>query len=164
MKLTKALYFIAFLLAINVLVPGSNNYVEAKPAKGNGNSLVNKIKNNKVAFLATVIGTLALAAAGTTFGVMHLKKKGKGKKSPVPNSGKPAPVADNKPAPKVDNKSKPSTPEPTTRSSPAPEPTRASPTPEPAKSRSSSPRLLLPEPSENPTIFSYNPNMYKKVN
>ncbi|SCL93984.1 early transcribed membrane protein [Plasmodium chabaudi adami] len=81
MKLTKALYFIAFLLAINVLVPGSNNYVEAKPAKGDGNSLVNKIKNNKVAFLATLIGTLALAAAGTTFGVMHLKKKKGSKKN-----------------------------------------------------------------------------------
>ncbi|VTZ71362.1 early transcribed membrane protein [Plasmodium chabaudi chabaudi] len=80
MKLTKALYFIAFLLAINVFAPGSNNYVEAKPAKGNGNSLVNKIKNNKVAFISTLIATLALAAAGTTFGVMHLKKK-KGSKN-----------------------------------------------------------------------------------
>ncbi|SCM00983.1 early transcribed membrane protein [Plasmodium chabaudi adami] len=78
MKLTKALYFIGFLLAINVLVPGSNNYVEAKPA--NGNSLANKIKNNKVAFLATLITTLAVAAAGTTFGVMHLKNKGNSKK------------------------------------------------------------------------------------
>ncbi|SCL89537.1 early transcribed membrane protein [Plasmodium chabaudi chabaudi] len=84
MKLTKALYFIAFLLAINVFVPGFNNYVEAKPA--NGNSLAKKIKNNKAAFLATLITTLALAAAGTTFGVMHLKKKGKGKKLPSDKS------------------------------------------------------------------------------
>ncbi|SCM03188.1 early transcribed membrane protein [Plasmodium chabaudi chabaudi] len=94
MKLTKALYFIAFLLAINVLVPGSNNYVEAKPA--NGNSLATKIKNNKVAFLATLIGTLALAAAGTTFGVMHLKNKEKSssdaKKTPLKIPMKKPPV------------------------------------------------------------------------
>ncbi|SCL90576.1 Malarial early transcribed membrane protein (ETRAMP), putative [Plasmodium chabaudi adami] len=107
MKLAKALYFIAFLLAINVFVPGFNNYVEAKPANANGNSLAQKIKNNKVAFLATLMTTLALAAAGTTFGVMHLKKKGKGSKSPsdkskplytprpAPNAGEPA----SKPAP-----------------------------------------------------------------
>ncbi|SCM03644.1 early transcribed membrane protein [Plasmodium chabaudi adami] len=107
MKLTKALYFIAFLLAINVFVPGFNNYVEAKPANPNGNSLAKKIKNNKAAFIATLMTTLALAAAGTTFGVMHLKKKGKGKKSPVANNGKAAPVADNKPAPKVDTPAKP---------------------------------------------------------
>ncbi|SCM20580.1 early transcribed membrane protein [Plasmodium chabaudi adami] len=121
MKLTKALYFIAFLLAINVFVPGFNNYVEAKPANANGNSLTQKIKNNKVAFLATLMTTLALAVAGTTFGVMHIKKKGKGKKSPVPNNGKPAPVADNKPAPKAETPAKPtSTTPPPTRSYPPP--------------------------------------------
>ncbi|SCL99859.1 early transcribed membrane protein, partial [Plasmodium chabaudi chabaudi] len=92
---------------INVFVPGSNNYVEAKPANANGKSLANKIKNNKAAFIATLITTLALAAAGTTFGVMHLKKKGKGKKSPAVNNAKTAPVADNKPAPKVETPAKP---------------------------------------------------------
>ncbi|CAD2112196.1 early transcribed membrane protein [Plasmodium vinckei] len=88
MKLAKALYFFAFLLAINVLVPGSNNYVEAKSkkvAKG-GNGFIRKIKNNKAAFLSTLAATIALAI-GTTFGVMHLQKK-KGNKKP---SGK-APV------------------------------------------------------------------------
>ncbi|VEV56205.1 early transcribed membrane protein [Plasmodium vinckei vinckei] len=80
MKLTKALYFIAFLLAINVFVPGSNNYVEAKPNPKGGNSLANKIKNNKAALISTILATLAIAAAGTTFGVMHLKNKGNSKK------------------------------------------------------------------------------------
>ncbi|KEG01157.1 early transcribed membrane protein [Plasmodium vinckei vinckei] len=82
MKLAKAFYFFAFLLAINVLVPGSNNYVEAKPkskkvAKG-GNGFIRKIQNNKVAFLSTLAATIALAI-GTTFGVMHLQKKNDGK-------------------------------------------------------------------------------------
>ncbi|SCL85970.1 Malarial early transcribed membrane protein (ETRAMP), putative [Plasmodium chabaudi adami] len=175
MKLTKALYFIAFLLAINVLVPGSNNYVEAKPAKANENSLANKIKNNKVAFLATLIGTLALAAAGTTFGVMQLKKKKGSKPNPVSDGKKtPAPAPEKKPVPASDNKSKPSTPEPTTRSSPTPETNlRSSPSSSPSPSPTPAPTtkpsysslsLPMPEPSENPTIFSYNPNMYRKVN
>ncbi|CAD2088709.1 early transcribed membrane protein [Plasmodium vinckei brucechwatti] len=89
MKLTKALYFIAFLLAINVFVPGYNNYVEAKPSKSKGgNSLANKIKNNKAAVISTILTTLALAAAGT-YGVMHFQKKGNGKKSPSDNKTKP---------------------------------------------------------------------------
>ncbi|SCL94691.1 Malarial early transcribed membrane protein (ETRAMP), putative [Plasmodium chabaudi adami] len=111
MKLTKALYFIAFLLAINVLAPGSNNYVEAKPENSNGdNSLAKKIKNNKVAFISTVLATLALAAAGTTFGVMHLNKKGKSKKKPAGgNNPKVVPGPDNKDAPlKAEADSKPS--------------------------------------------------------
>ncbi|SCL88807.1 early transcribed membrane protein [Plasmodium chabaudi chabaudi] len=118
MKLTKALYFIAFLLAINVLVPGSNNYVEAKPA--NGNSLANKIKNNKAAFIATLITTLALAAAGTTFGVMHLKKKkGDSKKKPVLSEMNTTPliIPEKKPVPASNNKSKPSTSLPNSRAS-----------------------------------------------
>ncbi|EUD70500.1 hypothetical protein YYG_04058 [Plasmodium vinckei petteri] len=81
MKLAKALYFIAFLLAIKVLIPGSNNYVEGNPenintiTKDSNNSFTRKNKNNKVAIISTILATLALAAAGTTFGVMHLKKK-----------------------------------------------------------------------------------------
>ncbi|CAD2103386.1 early transcribed membrane protein [Plasmodium vinckei] len=107
MKLTKALYFIAFLLAINVFVPGSNNYVEAKPAKSKGgNSLANKIKNNKAAVISTILATLALAAAGT-FGVMHVKKNGFPKKKPTLPNSKPAPAADNRTAPRVDTNAKP---------------------------------------------------------
>ncbi|SCL90448.1 hypothetical protein PCHDK_000521700, partial [Plasmodium chabaudi adami] len=130
-----------------------------------GNSLANKIKNNKVAFLATLIGTLALAVAGTTFGVMHLKKKKGSKPNPLSDAKKtPAPTPEKKPVPASDNKSKPSTPEPTTRSSPTPETNpRSSPTPT-TKPSYSSLSLPMPEPSENPTIFSYNPNMYRKVN
>ncbi|CAD2091071.1 early transcribed membrane protein [Plasmodium vinckei brucechwatti] len=109
MKLTKALYFIAFLLAINVFVPGSNNCVEAKPARSNGgNSLANKIKNNKAAAISTILATLALAAAGT-FGVMHIKKNGFPKKKPAPQNAKSAPAADNKTAPRVDTNAKPAT-------------------------------------------------------
>ncbi|CXI06560.1 early transcribed membrane protein [Plasmodium berghei] len=80
MKLAKALYFAAFLLAINVLTPGSNNYVEAKPAnskkvtKGGDNAFIRKIKNNKVAFISTLAATIALAV-GTTLGVMHFQKE-----------------------------------------------------------------------------------------
>ncbi|KEG00221.1 hypothetical protein YYE_04929 [Plasmodium vinckei vinckei] len=102
MKLTKALYFIAFLLAINFLVPGSNNYVEAKPKGKGGNSLANKIKNNKAAVISTILTTLALAAAGT-FGVMHLQKKGNGKKS-----------SDNKEKPLITTRANPNTPAPST--------------------------------------------------
>ncbi|CAD2100956.1 early transcribed membrane protein [Plasmodium vinckei] len=103
MKLTKALYFIAFLLAINVLVPGSNNYVEAKPSKSKGgNSLANKIKNNKAAVISTILTTLALAAAGT-YGVMHFQKKGNGKKS-----------SDNKTKPLITPRAAPNTPANTT--------------------------------------------------
>ncbi|CAD2093986.1 early transcribed membrane protein [Plasmodium vinckei brucechwatti] len=119
MKLTKALYFIAFLLAINVLVPGSNNYVEAKPSNSKGgNSLANKIKNNKAAFISTVLATLALAAAGTTFGVMHLKK-GDSKKKPTLSNMKTTPliIPAKNPVPASDNKNKTSTPETTPRSS-----------------------------------------------
>ncbi|VEV56676.1 early transcribed membrane protein [Plasmodium vinckei vinckei] len=93
MKLTKALYFIAFLLAINVFVPGSNNYVEAKPNPKGGNSLANKIKNNKAALISTILATLALAAAGTTFGVMHLKNKGNSKPKPKVSETKSTPLA-----------------------------------------------------------------------
>ncbi|CAD2087419.1 early transcribed membrane protein [Plasmodium vinckei brucechwatti] len=109
MKVTKALYFIAFLLAINVLVPGSNNYVEAKPARSKGgNSLANKIKNNKAAVISTILTTLALAAAGT-FGVMHLNKKRSPKKKPVVDSkAAAAPAASARaPAPKVDTAARP---------------------------------------------------------
>ncbi|CAD2107668.1 hypothetical protein YYG_00703 [Plasmodium vinckei petteri] len=119
MKLTKALYFIAFLLAINVLVPGSNNYVEAKSANSKGgNSLANKIKNNKAAVISTVLATLALAAAGT-FGVMHLKKKGNSKRGPILSDMKTTPliIPVKKPVPASDNKNKISTPETTPRSS-----------------------------------------------
>ncbi|CAD2092948.1 early transcribed membrane protein [Plasmodium vinckei brucechwatti] len=128
MKLTKALYFIAFLLAINVLVPGSNNYVEAKPANSKGgNSLANKIKNNKAAVISTILATLALAAAGTTFGVMHLKK-GNSKKKPVVSDIKTTPlvVPAKNTVPASDNKNKTSTPETVPRSSsPYNYPTRA---------------------------------------
>ncbi|VEV57590.1 early transcribed membrane protein [Plasmodium vinckei vinckei] len=92
MKLTKALYFIAFLLAINVFVPGSNNYVEAKPNPKGGNSLANKIKNNKAALISTILTTLALAAAGT-FGVMHLKNKGIFKSKSKASEVKTTPLA-----------------------------------------------------------------------
>ncbi|VEV56214.1 early transcribed membrane protein [Plasmodium vinckei vinckei] len=99
MKLTKAFYFIAFLLAINVLVPGSNNYVEAKPKGKGGNSLANKIKNNKAAVISTILTTLALAAAGT-YGALHYHKKGAPKKKPAVQNTKAAPAPDNKAAPK----------------------------------------------------------------
>ncbi|CDU17392.1 hypothetical protein YYC_02783 [Plasmodium yoelii 17X] len=83
MKLAKALYFVAFLLAIKVLTPGSINYVEAKPAnskkvakgKGGDNGFIRKIKDNKAAFISTLAATVALAIA-TTFGVMHYQNKG----------------------------------------------------------------------------------------
>ncbi|CAD2105731.1 hypothetical protein YYG_01141 [Plasmodium vinckei petteri] len=126
MKLTKALYFIAFLLAINVFVPGSNNYVEAKPANSKGgNSLANKIKNNKAAVISTILG-LALAAAGTTFGVMHLKKKGGSKKKPIVSDMKTTPlvVPAKNPVPALDNKNKPTETIPRS-SSPYNYPTRA---------------------------------------
>ncbi|ETB60831.1 hypothetical protein YYC_02180 [Plasmodium yoelii 17X] len=80
MKLAKALYFVAFLLAIKVLTPGYNNCVEAKPAnskkvtKSGNNAFIKKIKNNKVAFISTLAGTIALVI-GTTLGVMHFQKK-----------------------------------------------------------------------------------------
>ncbi|CAD2087394.1 early transcribed membrane protein [Plasmodium vinckei lentum] len=109
MKVAKALYFIAFLLAINVLVPGSNNYVEAKPANSKGgNSLANKIKNNKAAVISTILTTLALAAAGT-YGVMHFNKKGISKKKPASDPrAAPAPAASARaPAPKVDTPARP---------------------------------------------------------
>ncbi|CDU18230.1 hypothetical protein YYC_04759 [Plasmodium yoelii 17X] len=82
MKLAKALYFVAFLLAIKVLTPGSNNYVEANPpnsdkvANGGDRTLIKKIKDNKVAFISTIAATVALAIA-TTLGVMHYKKNAK---------------------------------------------------------------------------------------
>ncbi|CAD2096408.1 early transcribed membrane protein [Plasmodium vinckei brucechwatti] len=128
MKLTKALYFIAFLLAINVLVPESNNYVEAKPANSKGgNSLANKIKNNKAAVISTILATLALAAAGTTFGVMHLKKKGDSKKKPILSDMKTTPlvVPAKNPVPASDNKNKPTTETIPRSSSPYNYPTRA---------------------------------------
>ncbi|CAD2100654.1 early transcribed membrane protein [Plasmodium vinckei] len=82
MKLTKAIYFIAFLLAINVLVPGSNNYVQAKSdnssngvSKGVKKSLSQFIKNNKAAFISSLLATLAVAA-GTTYGAIHYHKHG----------------------------------------------------------------------------------------
>ncbi|CAD2087376.1 early transcribed membrane protein [Plasmodium vinckei lentum] len=82
MKLTKAIYFIAFLLAINVLVPGSNNYVQAKSdnssngvSKGGKKSLGQLIKNNKAAFISSLLATLAIAA-GTTYGAIHYHKHG----------------------------------------------------------------------------------------
>ncbi|KEG01381.1 early transcribed membrane protein [Plasmodium vinckei vinckei] len=82
MKLTKAIYFIAFLLAINVIVPGSNNYVQAKADDSNNGvkkdgkqSLGEMIKNNKAAFISTLLATLALAA-GTTYGAIHYHKHG----------------------------------------------------------------------------------------
>ncbi|CAD2100588.1 hypothetical protein YYG_03572 [Plasmodium vinckei petteri] len=82
MKLTKAIYFIAFLLAINVLVPGSNNYVQAKSDnssngvnKGVKKSLSQLIKNNKAAFISSLLATLAIAA-GTTYGAIHYHKHG----------------------------------------------------------------------------------------
>ncbi|CAD2087401.1 early transcribed membrane protein [Plasmodium vinckei brucechwatti] len=82
MKLTKAIYFIAFLLAINVLVPGSNNYVQAKSdnsnngvSKGGKKSLGQLIKDNKAAFISTLLATLAVAA-GTTYGAIHYHKHG----------------------------------------------------------------------------------------
>ncbi|CAD2100684.1 early transcribed membrane protein [Plasmodium vinckei] len=111
MKVTKALYFIAFLLAINVLVPGSNNYIEAKPANSKGgNSLANKIKNNKAAVISTILTTLALAAAGT-YGVMHFNKKGISKKKPASDpraASTPAPAASARTAaPKVDTPARP---------------------------------------------------------
>ncbi|CAD2086736.1 early transcribed membrane protein [Plasmodium vinckei brucechwatti] len=138
MKLAKALYFFAFLLAINVLVPGSNNYVEAKSKKvtKGGNGFIRKIKNNKAAFLSTLAATIALAI-GTTFGVMHLQKK-KGNKKPSGSAPvKSAPVKstppktpsvapENKSAPETETK--PSTPEINTRSqSPYNPPSRAYP-------------------------------------
>nr|CAD12773.1 small exported protein 2 [Plasmodium berghei] len=90
MKLAKALYFVAFLLAIKVLTPGSNNYVEAKPAnskkvtKSGDNAFIKKIKNNKAAFISTLAATVALAIA-TTFGVMHYQNNGGFEKSPWAN-------------------------------------------------------------------------------
>ncbi|CAD2109127.1 hypothetical protein YYG_01625 [Plasmodium vinckei petteri] len=127
MKLTKALYFIAFLLAINVFVPGSNNYVEAKPANSKGgNSLANKIKNNKAAVISTILA-LALAAAGTTFGVMHLKKKGNSKRSPLSSDMKKTPlvIPAKNPVPASDNKNKPTIETIPRSSSPYNYPTRA---------------------------------------
>ncbi|CXI13612.1 small exported protein [Plasmodium berghei] len=93
MKLAKALYFVAFLLAIKVLTPGSNNYVEAKPAnskkvtKSGDNAFIKKIKNNKAAFISTLAATVALAIA-TTFGVMHYQNNGNDKKKPSGLDGK----------------------------------------------------------------------------
>ncbi|SCL99812.1 early transcribed membrane protein [Plasmodium chabaudi chabaudi] len=109
MKLAKAFYFVAFLLAVKVLTPGSNNYVEAKPAKSKkvakgGNGFIRKIKDNKIAFLSTLAATIGLAI-GTTFGVMHLQKKKGGNKKPLGGAGKkptPAPEVKN-PAPEVKN-------------------------------------------------------------
>ncbi|CAD2102073.1 early transcribed membrane protein [Plasmodium vinckei] len=120
MKLAKALYFIAFLLAIKVLIPGSNNYVEANPeiinttTKDSNNSFTRKNKNNKVAVISTILATLALAAAGTTFGVMHLKKKeGDSKKKPVLSDMKTtplvAPASNNKNKPTMETNTKPTT-------------------------------------------------------
>ncbi|SCL99839.1 early transcribed membrane protein [Plasmodium chabaudi chabaudi] len=77
MKLAKALYFFAFLLAINIFAPGSNYYVQAKSdssGKG-GNSLAQKIKRNKAAFISTLLTTIALAA-GTAYGAIHYHKYG----------------------------------------------------------------------------------------
>ncbi|VEV54910.1 early transcribed membrane protein [Plasmodium vinckei vinckei] len=106
MKLTKALYFIAFLLSVNLLAPGSNNYVEANPTNADEIPLPKKIKNNKVAIISTILATVALAVAGTTFGVMHLKNKGDSKKKPILSDMKRAPlfIPEKKTVPAPDNK------------------------------------------------------------
>ncbi|ETB58722.1 hypothetical protein YYC_03546 [Plasmodium yoelii 17X] len=84
MKLAKALYFVAFLLAIKVLTPGANNYVEAKPAntkkvvkgKAKGKAKDNGVtKSNKAAIISSIAASVALAIA-TTFGVMYYQKNG----------------------------------------------------------------------------------------
>ncbi|SCM03597.1 early transcribed membrane protein [Plasmodium chabaudi adami] len=78
MKLAKALYFFAFLLAINIFAPGSNYYVQAKSDNSVGkgdNSLAQKIKRNKAAFISTLLTTIAVAA-GTAYGAFHYHKYG----------------------------------------------------------------------------------------
>ncbi|CDU19167.1 hypothetical protein YYC_02082 [Plasmodium yoelii 17X] len=124
MKLTKTLYFAAFLLAINVLTLGSNNYVEANleiinriKKKNANNSFIRKIKNNKAAVISTLFATLALAF-GTTFGVMHYQKNGITKKPSSNSETKPLTVPRENPNTISDNKGTSSTIKSDTKPSP----------------------------------------------
>ncbi|ETB58034.1 hypothetical protein YYC_04127 [Plasmodium yoelii 17X] len=124
MKLTKALYFAAFLLAINVLTPGSNNYVEANPEiinrikkKNANNSFIRKIKNNNAAVISSLFATLTLVF-GTTFAVMHYQKNGVTKKPSSDSKTKPLTVPRKNPNTISDNKSTLSTTKSDTKPSP----------------------------------------------
>ncbi|CDU16848.1 early transcribed membrane protein [Plasmodium yoelii] len=170
MKLAKALYFVAFLLAIKVLTPGSNNYVEAKPAntkkvtKSADNAFIKKIKNKKVALISTIAATLALAIA-TTFGVMHFQKKQDDKKEILESDGK-TPLITPRSNSGSDNKNTPPAPETNTKSAPetntksAPE-TNTKPTLEintkPVPEINTKP---VPEINTKPTLSSGNSRAY----
>ncbi|CDU84849.1 early transcribed membrane protein [Plasmodium yoelii] len=115
MKLAKVLYFVAFLLAINVLTPESNNYVEANSEiinkikkKIDNNSFIRKIKNNKDAVIFTLFATLALAFR-TTFAVIHYQKNGITKKPSSDSETKPLTVPRENQNTISDNKSTSST-------------------------------------------------------